>query len=108
MQVATAGFVLLLPALSLVSAGLADSDIRLAPALVHPVVVMGGLALAFLINAWSVMRVGVRKDDGTVVGTIAVRLRGSMMNLAAIGLSGLLVAIIAAYLFVENFQARPS
>jgi cobalamin biosynthesis protein CobD/CbiB len=106
MQVATVGFVLLLPALILVSTGLLDSDVRLPAALVHPVVVMGGLLLTFMLNAWSVARVGIRKDDGSVVGTMSVRVRGSMMNLAAIGVSCLLVAIITAYLFVENFQPR--
>lgn len=69
---------------------------------------MGGLFLAFMLNAWSVFRVGVRKDGDAVVGTISMRVRGSRINLMAIAVSCFLVAIITAYLFVENFQARPS
>ena len=105
-QLAIGGFVFLLPALVLVSTGLADSDIRLPAALVHPVVVMGGLLLAFMLNAWSVFRFGVRQDGGDLVSTMSVRVRGTAMNLAAIGMSCFLVAIITAYLFVENFQPR--
>ncbi len=33
-------------------------------------------------------------------------LRGTALNLMALSLSGLLMATIAAYLFVENFQPR--
>lgn len=104
LQLAVAGFVLLLPALILVSSGL----LGLEPpaALVHPVMVMGGLLLAFTFNALPVLRVRFGQDGGNLVGTISVRVRGSVMNLMALALSCLLVATITAYLFVENFQPR--
>lgn len=104
LQVAVAGFVLLFPALILVSSGL----LGLEPpaALVHPVLVMGGLLLACTLNAVSVLRVRFGQDGGNLVGTISVRVRGSVMNLMALAISCLLVATITAYLFVENFQPR--
>ena len=104
LQVAVAGFVLLLPALILVSSGLLGFE-RPA-ALVHPVLVMGGLLLAFTLNALSVSRVRLGQDGGNLVGTISVRVRGSVMNLTALMISCLLFATITAYLFVENFQPR--
>jgi len=51
LQVAIVGFVLLAPAFVLVSTGLLDRDASLPTALVHPVVVMGGLLLAFT-SSW--------------------------------------------------------
>jgi hypothetical protein len=70
------------------------------------VLVMGGMLLAFTLNAMSVLRIRVGQDEGTLVGTISVRGRGSAMNLTALMLSCLLFTTIAAYLFVENFQPR--
>ena len=104
LQVAVAGLVLLLPALILVSTGLLG--LEQPPALVHPVLVVGGLFLAFTLNALSVLRVHFGQDAGNLVGTISVRVRGSGLNLAALVISCLLLATITAYLFVENFQPR--
>ena len=100
------GFLPILPAVILVSTSLLGREGGLPAALVHPVVVLGGLALAAALNAWSVFRFGVRREGDDFVGTIAIRVRGGVTNLLAIGLSGVLVAIITAYLFVENFQPR--
>lgn len=105
-QIAVAGFVLLLPALILVSFGLLDLDVHLPGALVHPVLVMGGMLLAGTLNARSVLGVRVRQEGDSLVGTISIRLRGSVMNLTAVIISCLLFATITAYLFVENFQPR--
>ena len=104
LQVAVTGFLLLLPALLLASSGF----LRLEPpaALIHPVLVMGGLLLAFTLNVLSVLRVRFGQDEGTLVGTISVRVRGNAMNLVALILSCLLFATITAYLFVENIQPR--
>lgn len=53
-----------------------------------------------------VLRIRVGRDEGTLVGTISVRVRGNAMNLTALMLSCLLFTTITAYLFVENFQPR--
>lgn len=103
-QVAVASYVLLLPALVLAASG----GLGLEPpaALIHPVLVMGGMLLAFTLNAMSVLRIRVGHDEGTLVGTISVRVRGNAMNLTTLMLSCLLFTTITAYLFVENFQPR--
>ncbi|HEX2081080.1 MAG TPA: hypothetical protein VHG08_25485 [Longimicrobium sp.] len=103
-RTAAAGFVLLLPAILLVSTGLLGVD--RPDALVHPVLVIGGVAAAFILNALSVLRVRFGRDDGSVVGTIALRVHGSALNLAVLAMGGVLFAIITAYVFVENFRPR--
>ncbi len=60
----------------------------------------------FALNALPVLRVRFDHAPGSLVGTVSLRLRGSALNLMALSLSGLLMATIAAYLFVENFQPR--
>ncbi|MFY9550707.1 MAG: hypothetical protein WAU32_06110, partial [Thermoanaerobaculia bacterium] len=103
-RVAVLGFLLLLPALVLVSSGLLG--LERPDALVHPILVMGGLFLALALNALPVFRVRFGHEEGALVGTASLRLRGTVLNLTALSLSGLLLATIMAYLFVENFQPR--
>jgi len=98
------GLLLLLPAVVLVSAGLLR--LELPDLLVHPVFVMGGLLLAFALNALSVLRFRLAHEEGAVVGAMSIRLRGTVLNLTTLALSCLLLATIAVYLFVENFQPR--
>ena len=104
LRVAVAGILLVLPALILASSGF----LGLEPpaALINPVLVMGGLVLAFTLNALSVLRVRFGQDEGNLVGTISVRVRGTVMNLTALMISCLLFGTITVYLFVENFQRR--
>ena len=75
-------------------------------ALVHPLLVMGGLILAFALNALPIVRIRVGHEDGALVGAVSLRLRGSGLNLIALSLSCLLFATITLYLFVENFRPR--
>jgi hypothetical protein len=103
-RVALVGFVLLLPALVLVSSGLLG--LERPDALVNPMFVIGGLLLAFALNALPVFRVRFGHEEGALIGTASLRLRGTALNLTALSLSCLLFATIAAYLFVENFQPR--
>jgi len=103
-KVALLGLLLLLPALTLVSTGLLH--LERPDALVHPVLVVGGLLLAFALNALPVFRVRFGFEDGAVVGTMALRLRGTLLNLTTLTLGCLLLATVAVYLFVENFQPR--
>lgn len=104
LRVALLGLLLLLPALVLVSSGL--FGLERPDALVHPVLVMGGLLLAFVLNALRVLHVHLGREEGVIVGTMSLRLRGTALNLAALTLSCLLLATITAYLFVENFEPR--
>ena len=103
-RAAVLGLLLLLPALVLVSAGL----LGLEPpdALVHPVLVLGGLFLAFALNVLQVLRVRFGREEGVLVSTVSLRLRRTVLNLTALSLSCLLLATITVYLFVENFQPR--
>lgn len=102
---AVAGFVLLLPALTLVSTGLLGLE---SPrAVVHPVLVMGGLLLALLLNAMTVVRMNVAREGADLVGTMTVRLRGTALNVGALAIGGALLITILIYAFLENFQARP-
>lgn len=103
-RVAVVGFVLLLPALILVSSGLLG--LERPDALVHPVLVMGGILLAFALNALPVLRVRLGHKEGALVGTVSLRFRGTGLNLVALSLSCLLLATITVYLLVENFQPR--
>jgi hypothetical protein len=96
------GGVALLPALLLVSAGLADRNV---PRFVnHPVVVMGGLFIALLTSLLLATRWELRQEPGGLRISCTIRYRVVNLVVLAIGLS--LLAIIAAYLFVENFQPR--
>jgi len=96
------GFLLLLPALILVSTGMLEVEVP--GALVHPVLVMGGIALALALNALPVLRLRFAPEEGALIGTL--RLRGTGLNLGALILGGLLLAVITAYLLVENYQPR--
>jgi hypothetical protein len=93
---------LLLPALVLCSCGL----LGLEPpaALIHPVSVMGGLFLAFVLNALAVFHVRFGHIEGTLVARISLRFSGNIPNLAAFALCCVLFATITAYVFLENFR----
>ena len=103
-RVAVLGFALLLPAFVLVSTGLLH--LERPAALVHPILVMGGLLLALGLNALPVFRVRFGHQEGALVGTVSLRLRGAGLNLVALSLSCLLLTTITVYLLVENFQPR--
>jgi hypothetical protein len=101
---ATSGIVLLLPAAILVSGGLLSFEVP--GALVHPVFVMGGLLLALLVNTTPLVRIRFTSAGGEIVSTVAVRVRGAAGNLLVLAAGWLLLATIAVYLFLENFEPR--
>jgi hypothetical protein len=72
---------------------------------VSPFVFLGGLVGALALNAYSALRLSVRREAGALV-IDAVRLRSGLWNLAVIGASLLLLATLAGYLFLENFVRR--
>jgi hypothetical protein len=103
-HIAIMGFFLLLPALVLCLSGL----LGLEPpaALIHPVLVMGGLFLAFGLNAMAILQVRFGHSEGTLVARISIRMRGTVLNLTAFALCCFLFATMTVYLFLENFRPR--
>lgn len=99
-----AGLALLLPALAVCLSGLLGFDAP--PALIHPVLVFGGLLAAMAINLPSVLRVAARLEGGAFLGEVRLRVEGRLPNLAVITTSLLLTGVLLSYLFVENFQPR--
>ncbi len=72
--------------------------------LVSPVVFLGGLGLALALNAYSVLRLNVGREEGAVVST--VRLEVKLLNLAMIVVGSLLMVTLLGYVFLENFAYR--
>ena len=96
------GAVALLPALVLVSAGLAGLN---APHfLVGPVWVMGGLFVALLTSLLAATRWEFRREADGIQLSCTIRKRLANLVVLVIGLG--LLATITVYLFVENFQPR--
>jgi hypothetical protein len=73
--------------------------------LVSPVVFLGGLLLALILNAYAVLRLNVGREDGAIVST--VRLETKFWNIAVVAVSLLLLATLVGYIFVENLVYRP-
>lgn len=98
------GLVLMLPAVILVSSGLFGFD---APgALIHPVVVIGGLFGALLLNAAAALRFRTEHEVGGTTFAITILKEGKGINWGAVAMALLLLTAIFGYLFVENFRPR--
>src|SRR5438128_6711699 len=68
-----------------------------------PILILGTLAIAFAVNARSILSVKVEPEKPPVL-KIALSLR--IWNLAEILLALLLLGALFAYAFVENFEPR--
>ena len=53
-----------------------------------------------LANLLPIVRINVWREDGRLASTITIQTR--LMNLAVIGLSGLLLTVLIVYVLVEN------
>jgi hypothetical protein len=73
--------------------------------LISPVVFLGGLGLALVLNVYAVLGLNVSREDGTIVST--VRVEPKFWNLAVALLSVLLLGTLVGYFFLENFAYRP-
>jgi hypothetical protein len=73
--------------------------------LVSPVVFLGGLILALVMNARAVLRLNIGREDGAIVSTI--RLQARFWNIAVTAVSLLLLVTLLSYFFAENFVYRP-
>jgi hypothetical protein len=103
-RLAIVGLILLLPAALLVSLSLLGFN--LPPALFHPVVVMGGLLAAMVLNALAVLRLQLEREPHGNLAALTLRIGAKTFNLAVLGTALMLLAIILCYAFVENFQPR--
>ena len=120
---ALVGLVAVLPAAALVVGGLLttlseneallrvldttlfDLDGFFYQVVLHPVTVLGGLALALALNLIPLLRIDVEGGAETARATIALRLRHTHLAIAAGGLA--LLALILGYSFTENFDVVP-
>jgi hypothetical protein len=103
-RLALGGFVLLLPAGTLVLSGPLGLDPPAA--FVHPAVLLVGLVAALGLNLPTAVSARARYKDSTLLGGVAIQVEGRLLNLAVIAIALLLVGAIALYLFVENFAPR--
>jgi hypothetical protein len=101
---AAIGVVSLLPAGILILFGLSGNTPPTA--ITQPILILGGLALAVLLNGGSVLRVHLRREDGSVVGSVRLQMREALVNWGIVAASVCLGGVIMLYLFVENFQPR--
>ncbi len=62
--------------------------------------VVGGPTVALTLGLWSVVRVRLRREPGTVTGTISVQLQPAMLGV--VGVAGTLLAIIVGHIVAEN------
>ncbi len=69
--------------------------------LVSPVVFLGGLAAAFLLNVLAIARLDLRWEQKRLATTVTIEPR--TLNVALIATGGLMLATFVAYLFVENY-----
>ena len=97
-RLAVVSIIFILPALLLCLSGLLQ--LSASNVLIHPVLVLGGLALAIGLNMLPVLRAQI--DNGNVVGQVRIKIR--LLNLSLLGLSLLLLATIMVYGFIENFR----
>jgi len=82
-----------------------NREIAVYRLLQHPATILIGLALALALNLVPLLRLRLERQDGSLVGSVALRIRGSHL---AVGLlaAGLLV-VIFGYSFTENFRVEP-
>jgi hypothetical protein len=94
------GALLALPAVLVPAAGL----LHLEPSspILHPVVVLGGLLVALVLNAMAVLRLQFQQDDAGFLGS--VRVLAQWPNLAVVVVTCVLAAGLLGYGFLENFR----
>lgn len=66
-----------------------------------PVVFLGGIAAALLLNALAIARLDLRWEQTRLVSTVTIEPR--IPNVALILFGGLMLATLVGYAFVENF-----
>ena len=69
--------------------------------LIHPAVILGGLVVAFVLNALPVLHISLYNQDEAWQGTISLR-KGYWLHLIVLGTAVLFGLIIFLYLLAEN------
>jgi hypothetical protein len=69
--------------------------------LISPLVFLGGLLAALAINLYPQINLRIRRDNSRLVATVIAEAKP--INLAVVVLCGLLLAILAGYVALENF-----
>lgn len=72
--------------------------------IVSPIIFLGSLGVALVLNAYAVFQPNIGREDGAVVCT--VRLRIKPFNIAVIVVSCALLVTLVGYAFLENFAYR--
>jgi len=103
---ATIGLISILPTLLLITAGLLQTLFGLTQfsesllVIDHPVVIIGGLLLAFTLNILPIVKIKWESEAGSLVGSITVK--GRLLNLMMSGLSMFVFSLIFLYLLGSN------
>ena len=100
---ATVGFVLLAIPAYFIGTSLLRMDAPGVRYLANPIVLFGGLLIAFALNVLSVLSVRLRRDTPS---SFDVSLSLRFWNLAVISVALLFLGALLSYAFVENFQPR--
>ena len=69
--------------------------------LIHPLTVMGGIAVALLLTAWPVIRLEVNGQQDLLI-SLTIR-KGYWLHLVVLGTAVFFILLIFAYLLAENF-----
>ena len=98
------GLLLSFPAGMLVTGGVLEFHVP-GP-LVHPVLIMGGLFAALLLNLRAIVQVQLERNGEGNLAAVNLRIGTRVFNLLVLAVSTLLLAAIVLYLVLENFQPR--
>jgi hypothetical protein len=82
-----------------------NREITVFRLLQHPATILIGLALALGLNLAPLLRLHFERQDGSLIGSVALRIRGSHLAVGMLA-AGLLVTIFG-YSFTENFRIEP-
>ena len=82
-----------------------NREITVFRLLQHPATILIGLVLALGLNLVPLLRLHLESQDGSLVGSVALRIRGSHLAVGMLA-AGLLV-VIFGYSFTENFRIEP-
>jgi hypothetical protein len=94
------GALLALPAVLVPASGALGLDP--SSPILHPVLVLGGLLVALVLNAMAVLRLHFQQDDAGFLGSVRVLARWP--NLVVLVITGMLAAGLLGYGFLENFR----
>jgi hypothetical protein len=72
--------------------------------LISPILFLGGLGLAVVLNVYPVLRLNVGREDGVILSTIRIEMK--LVNVAVVVISLMLMSTLLGYAVLENFTIR--